>query len=529
MTGLDPSGQPSRAGRLYPSIPAVVFALWGFIIPLVFANRLLNADGDLLRHLRHGAWMLEHRALLHQDLFSYTRAGDPFVAFEYGSQILYALAHAAGGLAGVAVLASLLIAGSCAVLAKFLLSRGADALLTYLTTFAFAILGAVHWTARPHLFTLFGVMWVLFYLEPGEKRPPLWLLAPFFALWANIHGGFVFGMTLLGIYLAGSIGEIWLGHDPDFWKARTRYYAAALAIAGLGTLANPNGLELHLHIIRFFSEPFLRDNTHEFLSPDFHSAGGKLLMLSILGVVWLFAVAPGRPTFPRLLLVLANIAFALEARRNIQLYAATVFPILVLHFDPAWRRLPDWRGKRATFDRDARHGSNAVFIAAATLLLVGLGVAHGRVGRLDLVPDRLDPAEFPIEAVARGRAARLDGRIFHDFIWGGYLLYAWPEQKVFIDGGTDFYGPALMRTYMDVAGVQPGWRDTLSARGISLVLMPTGSAMVHELVHDGDWKVWYCDRTAAFLQRDSTAGTGPAAATSLARCADTTAAPAAPQ
>ena len=36
------------------------------------------------------------------------------------------------------------------------------------------------------------------------------------------------------------------------------------------------------------------------------------------------------------------------------------------------------------------------------------------------------------------RAEKLQGRIFHDFIWGGYLLYAWPEQKVFIDGGTDF-------------------------------------------------------------------------------------------
>jgi hypothetical protein len=449
------------------------------------------------------------------------------VAFEYGSQLLYATAHRIGGLSGVAILASLLIAGSYALLAKFLLDRKVDALLTYLVSIASAILGAVHWTARPHLFTLFAVMAMLYVLEPGERRPSLWLLVPGYALWANIHGGFVFGLTLLGIYLAGSLAEWWPRRGMPGATDDVRYYATALGLGLLGSLINPNGVGLHLHIIRFFSEPFLRDNTHEFLSPDFHSAGGKMLLASLLAIMALFALVPGRPRLTRLFLVLANVAFALQARRNIQLYAATALPVLALHFDAAWRRLPDWRHLRAIFERDARRGTNALFIGVVTALLVVLAVLHGRVGPFDLVPDRLDPKEFPIEAVARGRAAHLDGRIFHDFVWGGYLLYAWPEQKVFIDGGTDFYGPDLMRTYMDVAGVQPGWRDTLSARGISLVLMPTGSAMVHELVHDGDWQVWYCDRTAAFLQRDSAAGAGPAAAASLARCADSTAAPAA--
>ncbi|MBA3496326.1 MAG: hypothetical protein H0T86_04405 [Gemmatimonadales bacterium] len=501
-----------RSSKPYPSIPAVVFFIWALTVPLVFSARLLNADGDLLRHLRHGEWMLRHRALLHEDMFSFTRGGDPFVAFEYGSQLLYAAAHRIGGLSGVAILASLLIAGSYALLARFLLSRRADALLTYLVSIVSAILGAVHWTARPHLFTLFAVMAMLFVLEPGERRPRLWLLVPAYALWANVHGGFVFGLTLLGIYLAGSVAEWWGKRGTPGAADDVRYYAGALGAGLLGSLLNPNGWGLHLHIIHFFGEPFLRDNTHEFLSPDFHGAGGKMLLISLLAVVASFALVPGRPTLPRLFLVLANIAFALQARRNIQLYAATVFPILALHFDPAWRRLPDWRGLRAIFERDARRGSNTIFIAGVTAVLCVLGVLHGRVGSLDLVPDRLDPKEFPVAAVAKARSARLQGRIFHDFVWGGYLLYAWPEQRVFIDGGTDFYGPALMRTYMDVSGIQPGWRDTLAARNISLVLMPTGSAMTNELARDGDWRVWYCDQTATLLKRDSM-GDGRAAAT----------------
>jgi hypothetical protein len=504
----------------YPSIPAVVFALWGLVVPIMFGDRLLNADGDMLRHLRHGAWILEHGEFIHADPFSYTRGGDPFVSFEYGSQVLYALAHQVGGLAGVAVLASLLIAASYALLTRFLLSRGVDAFLTYLVSIAAAILGAVHWTARPHLFSLLGVILLLHWLEPGERGPRTWWLAPIFLVWANLHGGFVFGLVLLGIYLTGSVLEWWLGGDRPFWAGRVKYYVQALAIAGLATLANPNGWNLHLHIIRFFGEPFLRDNTHEFLSPDFHTAGGKMLLAALLGIVTLLAVVPGRPTGPRLLLVLANVAFTLQAQRNIPLLASTVFPVLAIHYDAAWRRLPDWRGVRAVFERDARRGRDGPFIAAVAILLGGLALLRGSVLGYQLIPAQLDPHEFPVAAVRRARTAGVEGRIFHDFIWGGYILYAWPKQRVFIDGGTDFYGSALMSTYMDVAGLQPGWRDTLVARDIGLVLMPTRSPLVNELAQDG-WLVRYCDPTAALLERDSTRMDPRGATSAIASCADT--------
>ncbi|MGH7525143.1 MAG: hypothetical protein ACREMX_00405 [Gemmatimonadales bacterium] len=505
------------ARRPYPSIPAVVFTIWALVVPLLFANRMLNADGDLLRHLRHGAWMLQHRSLIHADPFSYTKGGEPFLAFEYGSQLVYTLVHGASGLAGVAIFAGLLIAASYAVIARFLLGRGADPLLAYLVSIAAAILGAVHWAARPHLFTLLGVALLLFYLEPGDKRPRLWVLVPFFAIWANLHGGFVYGLTLLLIYFAGSLAERWLGAAREIWSERARYYGRALALAGLGTLLNPNGIQLHLHIIQFFGEPFLRDNTSEFMSPDFHSAGGQMLLVALVGILAPFALGPGRPTGPRLLLMLANVAFALQARRNSQLFAASVFPVLALHFDAAWRARVDWRGIRAVFERDARRGSDAVFIAVVSGLLLAIALQRGRVGPFELVPDQLDSEEFPIAIVDQARAEGVQGRIFHEFIWGGYLLYAWPDQKVFIDGGTDFYGPDLMAAYLDVIQLRPGWRDTLANRNISLVLMPTKSAMVNELARDGEWRLRSCDATAALLERGS-GGEGAVAVERLVTC-----------
>jgi hypothetical protein len=531
---------------LHPSVPALAFAIWWVVASVVFPERMLNADGDMLRHIRHGQEMLAQRSLIHHDPFSFTRGGDPFVGFEYGSQIVYALVHQVAGLAGVAIFAGLLIATAYALLARFMISRGVDTFLAYLVSVWAALLGAVHWSPRPHLFTLVFVVVMLWLLEPSDesesadgnviaRRPsgrrsnrvallshPLFLTFILYAVWANLHGGWVFGLVLFGIYLAGSIAE-YLRHrgaeaSRGYWKGRARYYATAIVVALAATFLTPHGVALHRHIIEFFGTPFLMENTQEFFSPDFHTAGGRLLLVSLLLIITAFVFEPTRLSFPHLFLLLANIAFALQARRNIPLLGATVLPILALAFDAAWRRLPDWRGIRHVFDRDSRRGR--VWPLATVLVLVfgALALAGGRVGGVQVVPNTLSPREFPLHVAQRARADGYGGRLFHDFVWGGYILYAWPEQKVYIDGGTDFYGPELMASHMNVVGLAPGWRKVLDRWEVDGVLMPTGASMLYELALDGIWHLRDCDATATFLDRTPANGAPLATAESLEQC-----------
>ena len=112
-----------------PSIPAVVFALLAVLIPLGLQKPLLNSDGDLARHLRHGRYMLEHGTVIRQDPFSFTKPTAPDIGFEYGSQLLYAMAERVGGLPGVALLAGILIAATYALLGQGLLKQQVDPLL----------------------------------------------------------------------------------------------------------------------------------------------------------------------------------------------------------------------------------------------------------------------------------------------------------------------------------------------------------------------------------------------------------------
>lgn len=509
-----PEMRAAAAGnRPRPSLLDIVFVIWAVIIPIGFGYRLLNSDGDLARHLQLGRMMLEKGGLLERDTFSLTAAGQPFLAFEWLSEVVYAGVERVAGLAGVAVFAGLLLALTFTLLCRFMLRQGADPFLAYLVTMAAAVLTGGHWLARPHLFTLLAVVILMELL--ARKRQTLWPYLLLFVVWSNFHGGFSYGFLVIGAFLAGEALESWRRGDRVGAIAAARTRGATLALAGAATLINPYGPALLQHVGGFFGSDFLR-YTNEFLSPDFHTLNGKIFLVALIAVMAAFALVPRRPPYPWLFLILGNSAIALIAQRNIELFAMTALPLVALHIDPAWRRFR-WNARpRAVFEREHRGAYGGVAAGIVAVLLVGVAAVRGQVGGVELVPNRFDPDRFPVEAVRRARAAGVSGPIFNEFIWGGYLLHAWPEQRVFIDGGTDHYGDAVFAEYIRAWNLDPGWRDVLSKYRIRWVLVDPRARLAHELVREGSWGIWYCDSVAVLLEHDGAGG--PVVADSLTRC-----------
>jgi hypothetical protein len=483
-----------------PSVSAVIFLMLSLVMPVLLQKPMLNSDGDLARHLNHGRYMLAHGHVIRTDPFSFTRPGAPFVGFEYGSQLVYAFANRVGGLPAVAVLAGLLIALTYALLLRFLVRRGVDLLLACLIVALAVVIGVDHWTARPHLFSFVATVALLSLLEYSGKGA-LVGCALLFALWANVHGGFVYGWVLIALYLAGSLGEQWWGDDPAVWRARSRRYSAMLALAIVITVLNPYGLSLQRHLLEFFGQPFLRDNTAEFVSPNFHEPEAKFFLLVLLLVFSGLILNRSRPPLPRLLIILSGTVFALDAVRNIPLFGLTALPLFALHIDQGWRRVPDPIGIRERFAKTGSKTSTVPWALPVVVFLVFLALNRGRVGSRQLVRDEFDATVFPVNAITKARAAGLEGRIFTPLTWAGYLEYAWPEQKIYIDGGTDFFGETLFREYARIRQMSPGWRNILEQRDISLMLLQRETTISHELARDDTWQIWYCDSLAVLFRR----------------------------
>ena len=502
-----------------PSIPATVFVGILAVVIFGFQEPLLNSDGDLARHLRHGEWMLQHHALITADPFSYTRAGQPFVGFEYGSQLLYTLAHRLGGLAGVTVLAALLIASAYTLLARFMLRRGVEPFLAGIVVAAAMISGMGHWLARPHLMTMVAVPLLLELLMPtGRWR--LWPFAILFAVWVNLHGGFVYGLVVIGMFLTAACGEAIRTRASLVHSTEVRRYGSAFVVAAVSALANPWGVGVYRHIVAMFGDRYIIDHTGEFASPDFHDPASKLFLLVLLAVLTAGFFSRRRPAWITVIVVAAGTYFALVHQRNATLFGLTALPLVALHLDPEWRALPFLRRLRTGFEAGSATANTVGWVAGAAALAILLGTAHGRLGGRDLLGNSFSAQRLPVAAVDAARSAKLSGRVFSDFGWGGYLLYAWPEQKVFIDGGTDFYGGDLMRDYSIIRAVRPGWQDLLRSWNISVMVVRPGAPIASELTQDHGWTYWYCDKTAVVLLRgDATASAPPPRVSSASACA----------
>ena len=463
---------------------------------------MVNGDGDPARHVRHGETILAQGDVIRTDPFSFTRPGAPFVGFEYGSQVLFALSHRVGGLPGMVVLTTLLIAGTLAGLAAWLLRRRMDPLLVVLVTLAVAVLTSIHWLARPHVVS-WPFMLLLLALLEAPHRPRARVFGLLFAVWANLHGGFLYGWLLVAMYLCGHLLEAWSSGDGA--RRRGEYRRALelgriLPLTVAATVLTPYGWRLPLHLVQFFRDPYLRDVTQEFLSPNFHGPDALPFLAALLGTMALLALRP-RPHWTHLAVMLGNVGMALISQRNIVLFALAAVPLIALDLAPWWDDVVGASGFARRFASNARSGATIPYAGLTLAVLALLAVNHGRLAGRQVLADRFSSRRFPVEAVAQARSAGLPGRLFHEFVWGGYLLYAWPEQKVFIDGGSDFYGGELLRAHRHVVNILPGWRDSLDVWRIDLVLVRSDGAMAGELAREPTWRSWYMDSTATMFRR----------------------------
>ena len=184
-----------------------------FVLPLVFlfvgmhGAKTLLGDGDTGWHLRTGEWILAHGRVPDHDIFSFTRSGQPWYAWEWLWDVAFGWLHLHFGMAAVLVGSSLVLALTFALLFRLARWKSGDALVALVATLVAAAGSTGHWLARPHLFTM--LFTVVFYtlLERVDRddaaRGMLWLLPPLTVLWTNLHGGFFVGILLVGAYAAG--------------------------------------------------------------------------------------------------------------------------------------------------------------------------------------------------------------------------------------------------------------------------------------------------------------------------------------
>ncbi|MCL7938619.1 MAG: hypothetical protein M8844_10685 [marine benthic group bacterium] len=465
----------------------------------LFGVRLFRNDGDVGRHVRLGRHILETGTIPRVDHFSHTMSGEPFVPYEWLSEVAFAVADHLGGLPGVAVLTGILFAAATLVVFRLCVLLGAGPLLAAAVSTLSMALQGVHLLPRPHLFTTLFAAGTLLILEIHRRRSNPWLLVglvPLMALWTNLHGGFLVGFVVIGVYVV------------DAWRpasaARTSRATLSLTMIAcfFATLANPVGVEIWSHTLSYFGADFLVDNTDEYRSPDFHQLYGKLFLVGIITGFILLGSGRSRAGFRDLTLFLGWLAAGLVSARNIPLFGVLSVPWFVVWSKqlaasadtPAslLRRLLDMNERGRAIESRLSGAIPTVIVGLLTVSLALTSASHRYA---------FEPDSFPEAAMAAVAELRPRGNLFNEMPWGGYLLYKRPDVPVFIDGQTDFYGEELSKDYLRIRELAPGALDLLNRYSIDWVLVRSTVPLVQGLELTPDWNCPYGDGTATLCLR----------------------------
>jgi hypothetical protein len=429
------------------------------------------------------------------------------VAHGWLSEVVFALLYRAGGLSLLAIVTALIVAATHAAILVFLKRKGVDARWALAATFISFALGLSHWLARPHMFSIVGAALTLFLLE-SERPRRAFLFFGLFALWANLHGAWLYGLLMIGAYVVGDLAEAWAGSRRSEWLTRARSDSLLLLAATAGTFVNPYGLGLHREVFSAVTSSSLATRIEEYLPPKFNELASLPFLLVVLLTVVLFSLSLRRMPFRWLAVVVLSLFFGFRSFRNIALFGVTAWPLIALHTARAWpetRRHFPWFKDFERLDSQASIGWWSMPVALA---LLALGLNHGRAFGRELIADRFDAGKFPVVAVDSARRAGLSGRVFSQWTWGGYFLLSWPGIPLHVDPLK--FNDTTIATFTRIDEVQPEWRAELDRWNVQTVIVKSKGALAKALAKEPAWRLWYQDTTATVFRRSGAAAPPPA-------------------
>jgi hypothetical protein len=295
---------------------------------------------DLWWHLSAGRFMVEHGALPRADFLSWTRLGLAWLDFEWLSQLIFYAAHSAFGVAAFVATRALCYGGALWMVLRMLRRRAVGEAAQGLAALMFGAALLPLMDARPDNSSILLFAVVLDCLDQLrlQKRvyKPVHLAycAAFFALWANLHPGFAYGLLLIGLFALGdAIEPLWSARLPS-WKrgTRLREYSALLAAGFAGTLLNPYGPKLYTALEEHARDLGLLERIiSEWRPPDMtnHWQWPYALLLALSACAVFAAIARGRRAHFGVLLSAGYFAWAsTQHQRHIPYFAVAAVPAL---------------------------------------------------------------------------------------------------------------------------------------------------------------------------------------------------------
>jgi hypothetical protein len=480
------------------------------LLALVFGMAAnLPQDTDTWWQLHTGKYILQNRIIPMTDPFSMTRLGQAWLDPAWGTQIIIASVYnlfgggaslPASGSVGLMVYTALF-----AALGMFFIYQASEG-NAYVKAFVIILASAtanIFWSARPQMITFAMSALVLYLLSRHRHgKKGLWILPILTILWVNMHGGFSVGFIILGCAIVGEgLNIFWTPNEEASQLNSNRSLSLrTLVIVTVVSFAvvviNPYTTQLWTYAFSAVASQtvVLQQFLQEWASPNFHTKETWPFLLLLLGTLVAFRLSKLPPDWTQILQVSGFALLSLYSGRNISIFALVVAPALIQHIDAILK------DKKWLRENSRRASVGSPLINWVLLIFIVIGVA----AKVWITAEpknalRVQSETFPIKAVAYLNEHKPDGPMFNSYNWGGYIMFAAPDYKTFVDGRTDLYGDQLLTEWLDAISAR-NWEQIFQKWNIKLAFIESVSPLAGVLRYDTRWKALYQDDQASIFQ-----------------------------
>lgn len=504
---LDARPRARSAGRVFRQVFSFQVFLGALLAAAVFLNLWVRlaataaaptgeahatfVEGDTFWHIAAGGRILATHTWPTTNYYSFTAPLSPWLAYEWLGEVMMAEASHLGGprvLLGLLFgLISLILLG----VYYYAWLRSGNAKAAFVACAVVLPLLAVCFSLRPQLLGYIFLLATLIPLErfrQGRQRS-LWILPLVFALWANTHGTFALGLVAMAVYAAAGLRDFRLGNvEAVRWtRAQLGHLTAVGLLSVLALLANPYGINLLRYEMGAASQPVNMAYFQEWQPLDFNESFGQWFLVLLLAFA--LAAVLGRLTLraDELTLVIVAIYMACVHQRLVVFFAIVIAP-------PLATLLARWMEPV-----DSAKDHPILNLALITLFGAAVVACFPSNARLQNLIDR----NQPVRALAYLNQHPVDGPMFNDNFWGGYMIWANPSRKVFIDGRCDAYEPSgVLGNYIKIIALDRQALPLLDHYGVRACLIQRSAPLCTLLDASAQWRRVYQDDLSVIYVKD---------------------------